>query len=99
MTKLIGTLGNKNIETILLKAGNMPGLAKHLAKKLGGDPHFFTKCMEDETIAGYDEDQKSGICAKAHKIVTGIWPGEHGGENPNGPEKKQIRWKLVPKKK
>jgi hypothetical protein len=59
------------------KRGHMPGLAKHLAKKYGGDPHFFTKCMGAEEISSYDEDAKKAICAKAHKLVTGIWPGQH----------------------
>jgi len=68
------------------KAGNIEGLAKHLSKKLGGDPHFFTKCMADEELAGYDEDARAGICAKAHKLALGFWPGEHGGENPEGPK-------------
>ena len=98
--KIIGTLGNKNVETILLKGrGNMPGLAKHLAHQIGGDPQFFTKCMGHESVAGYDEDVRASVCAKAHKLVTGIWPGAHGGADPNAnePAKKQIKWKFVKK--
>lgn len=70
--------------TIRLKRGNMAGLAKHLAKKYGGDPHFFTKVLGDETLAGYPDDVKKAIAAKAHKLAIGIWPGEHGGKNPEG---------------
>lgn len=66
--------------------GHMPGLAKHLAKKLGGDPHFFSKCMDDPELAGYDEATRGAICARAHYLVTGIWPGSHGGDNSAGPE-------------
>ena len=67
------------------KRGHMPGLAKHFAKKYGKDPHFFTKVLGDELLAGYDDDAKKAIAAKAHKLVEGIWPGEHRGKNPNGP--------------
>ena len=92
--KIIGKLGNnKNVEAILLKGrGNMPGLAKHLAHQIGGDPHFFTRCMTHESVAGYDEDARAGICAKAHKLVVGKWPAE------GGHEKKQIKWRFVAKK-
>jgi hypothetical protein len=97
--KIIGTLGNKDVDMVLMKRGYMPGLAKHLSKKLGADPNFHTKCMGDESVAGYDEGVRASVCAKAHKMVTGIWPGEHGGKNPNGPEaKKQIKWKYITKK-
>lgn len=102
--KIIGTLGNKNVEAILLKGrGNMPGLAKHLAHQIGGDPNFFTKCMGHESVAGYPEDVRAAICAKAHKMVTGIWPGAHGGADPNANEppkshKHMIKWKFVVKK-
>lgn len=65
--------------------GNIEGLAKHLSHKYGGDPHFFDKAIQDELLDGYDQDAKSAIVARAHKIVTGIWPGEHGGKNPEGP--------------
>lgn len=65
-------------------AGNMEGLAKHLGKKLGGDPHFFSKCVASAELAKYDEEARKGICAKAHKLVTGIYPGEHGGKNKTG---------------
>lgn len=61
---------------IILKAGNMAGLAKHLSKKLGGDPHFFTKCVGDESVADYDTEVRNAICARAHKMVTGHYPAE-----------------------
>lgn len=56
--------------------GNMPGLAKHLAHKYGGDPHFFTKVVEDELLQGYDEEARNAIAARAHKLVVGHWPAE-----------------------
>lgn len=71
---------------ITLKAGNIKGLAKHLSKKFGGDPHFFTKCAADEELAGYDETARKSICAEAHKAATGIYPGAHSGANPNANE-------------
>jgi len=84
-------MATANIRTKAGKGrGNIEGLTKHLAKKYGGDPHFFTKCMAAEELQGYPEENRSGICARAHKIATGIWPGEHGGENPSGPEKKEM---------
>jgi len=92
MTKFIGTLGNKNVQTIMEKAGNMPGLAKHLSHKIGGDPHFFTKCMGDDSISGYDDDVKKRICAKAHKLVVGKWPAE------GMRSKKHMKVKLAMKK-
>lgn len=70
---------------LVMKRGNMPGLAKHLAHQLGGDPNFFDKCMGHESVASYGEDVRKAVCAKAHKLALGIWPGEHGGKNPNGP--------------
>lgn len=67
----------------LKKAGNIAGLAKHLGHKYS-EPGFFTSCMGDPLLEGYPDDIKKKICARAHKIYTGIWPGEHGGKNPNG---------------
>lgn len=61
---------------IVLKQGNMEGLAKHLAKTLGGDPGFFTKCMACDELSSYDEDQRKGICAQAHKLALGHWPSQ-----------------------
>jgi hypothetical protein len=54
----------------------MEGLADHLAKKIGGDPGFFTRCMGDESVAEYDEETRSAVCAKAHEMVVGKWPAE-----------------------
>ncbi len=59
-------------------------MAKHLAKKYGGDPGLFSKIMDAEELDGYDEEQKKAIAAKVHKLATGMWPGEHGGKNPEG---------------
>ncbi len=58
------------------KAGDIGKLAEHLAKKFGGDPGFFSKCMEDEAVADYDEITRAGVCARAHKEAIGKWPGE-----------------------
>ncbi len=70
--------------------GNIEGLSKHIVKKLGSDPHLHTKCMSDEELAEYDSDARAAICAKVHYIATGMWPGEHGGKNKTGPEKKEF---------
>ena len=67
--------------------GNIEGLATHLSHKFGGDPSFFTKCMADEQLQGYDTDARSGICAKAHKLAVGKWPTE--GEHPKREKKEQ----------
>lgn len=67
------------------KRGHMPGLAKKIAKDYGKDPHFWTKCMKHPLVAGrYDYDTRAAVCAKAHKLAIGIWPGEHGGRWPHG---------------
>lgn len=78
--------------TIVLKRGNMAGLAKHLAKKYGGDPDFFTKVMGDEALADYDEETKKAIAARAHKMVTGHWPAQDEDRK----KKKQVSWKGGP---
>lgn len=59
------------------KQGNMAGLAKHLAKKYGGDPGFFGKCVACDELKEYDEEARNAICAKAHKLVTGYSPTDH----------------------
>lgn len=79
--------------------GNIFGLSKHLAHKYGGDPGFFSKCMGDEALQGYDHDARSAICARAHKIAIGIWPGEHGGENPMGAKEFRETFKMSFSKK
>lgn len=84
MQELMGKGHSKEEAVEILKAGNMEGLASHLAKKLGGDPGFFTRCTECEDLADYDSEQRDAICAKAHEMVTGKWPTEGG-------EKKEIR--------
>jgi len=84
---------------VVFKRGNIAGLAKHLAKKYGGDPGFHTKCMGADELQGYSQDARAAICAKAHKLAVGIWPGEHGGANPNGPERKCCRKVVVTKAK
>jgi hypothetical protein len=63
---------------IELKAqGNIRGLAKHLAKKYGpSDEGFFTRCMAAEELADYPHDNRAAICARAHKVQIGTWPGE-----------------------
>jgi hypothetical protein len=70
------------------KRGNIAGLAKHILHQLGGDPHLFTKCMGFDILQGYDKEVRAEICARAHYIDTGIWPGAHGGNNPNANEPK-----------
>lgn len=67
------------------KRGNIVGLSKHLSRKYS-EPGFWRKCYADPLLAGYDHDARAAICARAHYLVTGIWPGHHGGANPYGPE-------------
>ena len=63
--------------TLKLKAGNIKGLGKHLAKKYGAqDKGFFTRCMAAEELADYDRETRAAICAKAHKVQIGKWPAE-----------------------
>jgi hypothetical protein len=74
-----------------LPPGNIAGWSKHMANVFGEDPHFFTKCMtelennsefwhgEKDAKTPYDKKTRASICARAHYIVTGIWPGAHGG--------------------
>jgi len=69
-----------------------------MANVFGEDPHFFTKCMDElennsefwhgekDHKAPYDKKMRASICARAHYIVTGIWPGAHGGDDPNANE-------------
>jgi len=71
--------GFKSIKWSALKAGNVSNMAEHMKKKLGGDPNFFTKCMEaDETAKANDRE---ALCARLHKEVTGIWPAQHEGKS------------------
>ena len=58
------------------KAGNIENLAKHMSKKYGGDPGFFTKCVGSSELSDYDQDKRAAICARAHKIAVGKWPAE-----------------------
>lgn len=78
--------GRINMRPVLRfkKRGHMPGLAKKIAKDMGRDPHFFTKCMTHPLVQRYDRKTRSAVCAKAHKLATGIWPGEHGGKSKTG---------------
>ena len=59
-------------------------------KKDGGmsteDPGLFTRCME--TAGAKKASDPAAYCAAVHKKISGMWPGEHGGKNPSGPEKK-----------
>lgn len=71
------------------RRGNIQGLTKHLVHLHGGDPGLFRKVVNSPEIAGYPEDIRKMIAARVHKIATGMWPGEHRGKNPYGPEKKK----------
>lgn len=71
--------GFKSVKWSALKQGDVSNLAEHMKKKLGGDPHFFTKCMEAEETAG--ANNREALCARLHKEVTGEWPAEHGGKS------------------
>lgn len=62
---------------IVLKAGNIKGLAKHLAKTYGPqDEGFFTRCAQAKELAKYPVESRNAICARAHKVQLGTWPGE-----------------------
>lgn len=45
-------------------------------------PGDFSRCVVN--LTPYVRDPK-GLCAEYHKDATGIYPGAHGGKNPNGP--------------
>lgn len=46
-------------------------------RKIGKrDPGFFRRCMRAMKGRKGVRDHR-GLCAKIHKKVTGIWPGEH----------------------
>lgn len=66
--------------------GNIFGLAKHMYKKHGKNPHLWTACFNDDELADYDKEARSAICARCVKISTGHWPGEKRGKNPYGVE-------------
>lgn len=69
------------------------------AKRKGGDgglgstkdPGLFTRCMA--TAGAKKASDPAAYCAAIHKKITGMWPGEHGGKNPMGPEKKPAKKK------
>ena len=65
-------------------SGNIEGLSKYLAHRIGGDPHLWTKCMAHEKLQRYDQEARAAICARVHKIVTGYWTREKkpGGWTP-----------------
>ncbi len=78
----------KKHKKVIFKRGNIKGLGKHLAKKYGPqDKGFFTRCMAAEELSGYDEETRKAVCAKAHKVEIGTWPGET-------PEKKECCSKI-----
>ena len=69
------------------KAGNMEALSRHIAKKIGADPGFFTKCTNDAEVkgicakGGYDV---KAFCARAHKIAVGKWPTQKADVEKDG---------------
>lgn len=77
------------------KAGNVENLAKHMSKKYGGDPGFFTKCVGSSELADYDQDKRAAICARAHKIAVGKWPAEKAGVEKMGPTGPSVAVELV----
>ena len=47
-----------------------------------GTPGDFRRCVRH--LNKHMPGRAEGYCAKLHKRATGMWPGEHGGKNPNG---------------
>jgi hypothetical protein len=83
-------------EGLTEKAGNIENLAKHMSKKYGGDPGFFTKCMGSSELSDYDQDKRAAICARAHKIAIGKWPaGKADVEKDMGPTGPSVAVELV----
>ena len=87
---------------IIHKAGNMAGLAKHISHLIGSDPDFHAHCTGNAEVqkmcneGGYDIN---ALCAKAHKLVTGEWPGSQTDEGSIGKIAKQkvvVRFKYHP---
>lgn len=52
-----------------------PQLLEGLCNAIGGDPGFFTACMERD-FGDFDPD-KEAFCAWLHHECTGLYPGEH----------------------
>ena len=48
-----------------------------------GTPGDFTRCVRE--LDQYMPGRAEGYCNLLHKRATGIYPGSHGGRNPNGP--------------
>lgn len=76
--------------------GNIEGLAKYIAHRIGGDPHLWTKCMAFEKLQGYDHEARAAICARVHKIVTGYWTRE---KKPAGWSPADNKYQYDPSKK
>lgn len=48
-----------------------------------GTPGDFTRCVRE--LSKYMPGRAEGYCSNLHQRATGIRPGHHGGDNPNGP--------------
>ncbi len=84
--------GLKTINLEEVKArGNINNLAEHLAHAYGSDPGFWTKCDQSTELANTDPEKRAAICARAHYIITGMWPGGHrAGKDVELPAEKAI---------
>lgn len=82
LSKLCPSCGDKfrelGVSTVTFQAGTE--VSQKLCDAIGGaqDPGFFTKCM-DSSAADNAADPEA-FCAWLHKQCTGIWPGEHRGQ-------------------
>jgi len=67
-----------NVPEEITKADGMENAAQRIADKIGNDPGFFTACRD--LVSGWSwVTDAEGLCAMAHKIVVGTWPGEKQG--------------------
>lgn len=49
-----------------------------------GTDNDFTRCQR-HLRKHVGSERANRICAQWHHDMNGIWPGHHGGENPQGP--------------
>lgn len=68
------------------RRGNADNLRKAVAKRaIWGTPGDFTRCLAFLRSKGVPDGKAKRICADWHHEKLGIYPGHHGGKNPQGP--------------
>ncbi len=70
---------------------NIKGLAARIRKKNPGDEGYFRACMNDSATKNYSHQARAAMCAKAHKISVGKWPGEKKHKEKKKKKKYRLR--------